>query len=601
MANLNHGSDESILNRFRRGEIQYFNLSIEDHRILSMDAKVIEYVGNDLFSAFEDQIAEEDRDVFFASIQQSNEEQTSEWIPVHLKRQDKKDVFFIHFEEIVNAQYLRFAIVHPAEVLNEVTERRELTQALFGVISLFEDICFMAKPEADKVYILQGDGLHFTKAQYTMDEFEDVLTHASSNKSESGRSGITEFMSHLRHGSAVFENKVDGDFLERGNGTKNTLLKAQTKIDAGGELVVYGIIHAMRERGSGDGGSMTLDYLTGALQKEDITKLAIRQINERQEPDTNLAIIDIDYFKSVNDTYGHKQGDEVLQKVAGAIRTEVGSDGILGRFGGDEFIVLFRPGVTLETLRAHFSAIKNSVRTLFPTLSPKGDGPLTVSIGSACFPSDGTNFDDIFMVADYCLYLAKEKGRNRFIIYTPEKHPSIEEIRSRKMNAPKLPARENTTLADTIINLLYDAEYGGNTSFRDMLDEFSNHLNVSAVGLFAGSPYQMVYSRFLKGEPISIDADRISKLLVGKYLGEKRDFIAVNQLSSLPESLAEAREYLESIDAKSFLMVRFTDAASQPAVLILLSIHEKKQWNQLHFRYYQLFCDALKRCELIEQ
>ncbi len=583
--------DQNPISCLQRSDIFFVNLSVNDHRILSADVEVINYVNNDLFSAFEDLLVPEDKQKFLEILQSGEQE----WFPVRLLNGDEKDYFYMRNEGQPEPQYYRFSFAHPIDMLDLYQSRFETVQAVFGVLALYEDVCFMAKPEESTVYILQSSETELQNDIYELPEFEAfLLKHCAGKEQEQT---VKAFMENVRRGTAAFQSQVSGDLLGTGNSTLYTTLKGRSDVDKDGFVSVYGIIH--RDSGSGlHQDAVDLDFLTGALGKEDITKVAVRQINERHETDTNFAIIDIDYFKSINDTYGHKMGDEVLQKVAGIIKNEVGRNGILGRFGGDEFVVVFRPGLDENALRVIFSAIKNAVRSLYPVLSGGGTEPLTVSIGCARYPEDAGNFDEIFMVADYCLYLAKNKGRNRYILYNHEKHLPIEDIRLHKMSEPQLPARENTTIADTIINLMYDSEYGAKPSAKKMLREFWPHVNVSAMGVFVGEPYRLYFQCYKEGCELDIDEKVADHLFQGAALGGARDLITVNQLSSIPESAVELREYFTKLDVQSFVLIRFKDASGRPAAFMMGSVHQKQQWNSLHFRYYRLFVDVLKRCDL---
>ena len=87
--------------------------------------------------------------------------------------------------------------------------------------------------------------------------------------------------------------------------------------------------------------SIKHDSLTGLVDKTDIIRIAKERIDDRRLEGTTLAIVDIDFFKAINDTYGHQFGDEVIKRVADIISKETGNEGIAGRFGGDEFLIVF--------------------------------------------------------------------------------------------------------------------------------------------------------------------------------------------------------------------------------------------------------------------
>ncbi|MEV1293455.1 GGDEF domain-containing protein [Pseudonocardia sp. NPDC049635] len=134
-----------------------------------------------------------------------------------------------------------------------------------------------------------------------------------------------------------------------------------------------------------------------------------------------VLILDLDHFKSVNDGYGHLAGDEVLTAVARTLTSQVREVDPVGRFGGEEFVVLLAGlprGAEGRTL-AHAAAerIRRAVRGLTVDVDLPG-GPLTitdlsVSVGVAITGEDGESLEELMQVADYALYAAKRAGRNR--------------------------------------------------------------------------------------------------------------------------------------------------------------------------------------------
>ena len=118
-----------------------------------------------------------------------------------------------------------------------------------------------------------------------------------------------------------------------------------------------------------------------------------------------VAVIDIDHFKTVNDTHGHAKGDELLCTVAQALRDAAGGRGLVARFGGEEFVWLLLD-VDLETARLHCEVLRMTVADA--TL----DLPVTVSIGVAA-GHPGETAQELFVRADTLLYTAKAGGRDR--------------------------------------------------------------------------------------------------------------------------------------------------------------------------------------------
>ena len=122
----------------------------------------------------------------------------------------------------------------------------------------------------------------------------------------------------------------------------------------------------------------------------------------------SLLVLDMDHFKSVNDTYGHDVGDEVLKFLATSLRQLLKEDNVICRFGGEEFIVL----VPDERFDSALEAAERIRKYMAETDGPTG-GKVTLSIGAAHYPGFASNAEQLFRVADEALYRAKHQGRNR--------------------------------------------------------------------------------------------------------------------------------------------------------------------------------------------
>lgn len=123
-----------------------------------------------------------------------------------------------------------------------------------------------------------------------------------------------------------------------------------------------------------------------------------------------VCISDIDFFKKVNDTFGHEMGDEVLRRVAEKLKAGMVGKGIAARWGGEEFLLIF-DGRELDIARRELELIMNEVRTIWV---PDSDRQITMSFGLTAL-QPGEDIDDALKRADDNLYQAKEGGRNQIV------------------------------------------------------------------------------------------------------------------------------------------------------------------------------------------
>jgi diguanylate cyclase (GGDEF)-like protein len=160
---------------------------------------------------------------------------------------------------------------------------------------------------------------------------------------------------------------------------------------------------------------MERDGLTGLLSHSRIIEqleVAVRRAG-RSGGRLAVAMVDIDRFKRVNDTYGHLVGDQVLKALAYLLRQRLRLSDMLGRFGGDEYVVVLPDSnggaakEMLNVIRQHFNAIEHA--------TDNGQFTVTLSCGVAEFPRASTTLE-LISAADDALYRAKRAGRDRVAV-----------------------------------------------------------------------------------------------------------------------------------------------------------------------------------------
>lgn len=158
----------------------------------------------------------------------------------------------------------------------------------------------------------------------------------------------------------------------------------------------------------------TTDSLTDCFNRRAFTALVDRcldrMLKEAPPAEGALLIIDVDHFKSVNDSFGHEIGDKALKLIADTIRNSVRENDAVGRIGGEEFSV-FLPGVNYTQAEAMAERIRMAVFNA--RFAPAGKSHrLSISIGGAAFERP-SSFSELYRQADHHLYEAKRNGRNR--------------------------------------------------------------------------------------------------------------------------------------------------------------------------------------------
>lgn len=243
-----------------------------------------------------------------------------------------------------------------------------------------------------------------------------------------------------------------------------------------------------------------IDPGTGLLNKRGISEYTHERLADGRS-DLYLAIMDIDDFKNVNDTFGHLVGDQVLSKVSGIVRSAIGARGTVGRFGGDEFFILFE-GVESEIeLRRILKVIAKHILWAYPENS---NGPkVTVSVGVSKYPDDGDDYDILFRKADKALYIAKEKGKNRFVIYNEAKHGAIDIDNDTEIVAGNNSVFSNEKKIAVCNQLLEELYVSGAQNIEGILRQIQQYYIADGIAIYSGENMERVYSVGEYVNPIS--------------------------------------------------------------------------------------------------
>lgn len=156
-----------------------------------------------------------------------------------------------------------------------------------------------------------------------------------------------------------------------------------------------------------------LDYFTQILNKVSIEKYIETELQNRDALSNQaMLLIDIDYFKQVNDTYGHERGDELILSVVEMISSSISKNMLFGRFGGDEFILFIKNAKQIEFFEFFAKELLERARNIII----EADKHITLSIGVGVVSNSKSDFKEVFALADKALYIAKEIGRDTYAI-----------------------------------------------------------------------------------------------------------------------------------------------------------------------------------------
>ena len=232
----------------------------------------------------------------------------------------------------------------------------------------------------------------------------------------------------IKNGVYRFDYEFESSILTAGKNREMCLFRGITRYDAPDVRKVSGLISVINARQKAKDINLALeankDSLSGLLNKRTVTSFAMDILASKPGHDVNLVILDIDNFTDINTGYGHLFGDEVIYTIANIVKKQIGTRGFAGRISGGDFLIVLENTRNEEDLRGILRAIRTNTELSFGERFE--DFRVTSSMGVSTYPKDSENYEELFMQADKALYIAQQKGQNRYVIYDVEKHGPVE-------------------------------------------------------------------------------------------------------------------------------------------------------------------------------
>ena len=238
------------------------------------------------------------------------------------------------------------------------------------------------------------------KCDLTISEQPVSRQHAKFERTADGFS-VTDLGS--TNGTWVNGKRIESQMLRSGNrvriGGRIFKFIATDQLEAHYHEAVYSMI--------------TQDSLTNVWNKRYLIETLTRELKRRQRTGRalTLMLLDLDFFKKVNDTYGHLVGDDLLRQAANRLRDSIREEDILARFGGEEFCIVLSETSAEDARICAERCLKAISEEPFPTAAGDIQSSISIGIGEA---TGSMTCDQLIKLADDNLYQAKQQGRNRF-------------------------------------------------------------------------------------------------------------------------------------------------------------------------------------------
>lgn len=266
-------------------------------------------------------------------------------------------------------------------------------------------------------------------------------------------------------------------------------IRASSLTDSQGRIAyIIGVIHDINELKS------DVQILKQQAERDALTKLLNRASTQQaveeyleNRPSGTLAamlVLDMDDFKAVNDNYGHLYGDAVLTQIGTNLRNLFRSHDVIGRIGGDEFLVLMKDTSNTEIVRDRCELLVKTFRDQMQQLMPNLS--VSISVGCALIPAHGSSYQELFRHADNALLAAKRTGKCRYKIYNPQdQYDSLENaiLCTTRIDSDEQSVSNDEGLIRFVFHSLYESR-NIEATIDELMAFIGTRFNVSRVYIF---------------------------------------------------------------------------------------------------------------------
>ena len=301
----------------------------------------------------------------------------------------------------------------------------------------------------------------------------------------------------MQSGTPRFQCEIETSVCSLGQRMEYCAFRGITRSESPGMRTVLGTVsflHAKyKSKEPGWIFEATRDPATDLPAKNAITMHAKSVLAAQPAGTVALVLLQIDSFREINDRYGHMFGDEVLFTLAHILQTEIGSRGTAGRIGGGMFLLVLEDIADETDLRGILRAIRTKFEWAWedPEGGRKSLHSVTCSMGAACYPIDARSYEELFKRADKALYIACEKGNNRYVIYDVHKHGEVVTNRARDLSDlyAAAPAQSNAGFAAELVGELLR----GKQDIQTVLLRIGEQFMLDGIQIFTAPEWNAAY------------------------------------------------------------------------------------------------------------
>ncbi len=362
------------------------------------------------------------------------------------------------------------------------------------------------------------------------------------------------------------------------------------------------------------------DTATGLLDKDSIQAYSIESLNNSVTDDKELsndnddakkhhynwmAMCDIDDLRDINEMYGQDLGDAIIKTVASNMKRCTEGIGKVGRFGGDEFFMMFN-NITEEEIRDIFRNLKKNIseecKTLF-IAAKKPEIDVTLSVGTVSSPLNGIDYDKLFAMADKALYIAKGKGKNRYIIYREDMHnktvipKGIENIKYSKDYSLRLAENINVCM-DTLYHV-------GRNKFRDCFMRIMDTMGLNIAAMFEGDKITGIYNVSSDASIFHLSSNEKSSIIpysegmINEITGSSEAFatglLKISYTEDVQYNMPEIYNWMTKMKLKNCIFYYpFSRGSNYPTPLFVFGYSNDDKWRKEDEYFLMIFCNIIE-------
>lgn len=387
----------------------------------------------------------------------------------------------------------------------------------------------------------------------------------------------------IKNGVYRFDYELEASIFTNGKNREMCLFRGITRYIDPKQRKVSGLISVITSRQKSKDINLALetnrDSLSGLLNKRTVTSYATELIASEPKCNVNIVILDIDNFTDINTSYGHLFGDEVIYIVAGIIKKELGTRGFAGRISGGGFLIVIENTRDEEDLRGILRAIRTNTELSFNQRFE--NFRLTCSMGISTYPVDSKDYDELFMQADKALYIAQQKGQNRYVIYDIEKHGMVERDMENKIAylSGNKDSNDKLTFAANFSESLI---YGRIPDISVLLEQIRSAFAIDDICVFSGNEMNLILSC---GNATCRNASYILKNgYTERFSGD--GFFAIDNINELEGRDDNAFAQLTSENIGGAVQYLMTDESVIKGMISFCYIGRFKKWAVSDMNYF---------------